>query len=91
MDKSLSHTKWNYKDHIIWIPKYRRKIIYGKYRGEIGQIIRQLCEYKRVEIIEANACVDHIHMLVKIPSKYSVSSIMGYVKGKSTLMIVNDI
>ena len=87
MDKSLAHTKWNCKYHIIWIPKYRRKVIYGKYRQVIGQIIRQLCEYKGIEIVEANACVDHIHMLVKIPPKYSVSSIMGYLKGKSALMI----
>lgn len=87
MDKSLSHTKWNCKYHIIWIPKFRRKIIYGKYRREIGQIIRQLCEYKGIQIIEAHACIDHIHMLVKIPPKYSVSNIMGYLKGKSALMI----
>lgn len=87
MDKSLSHTKWNCKYHIIWIPKFRRKIIYDKYRREIGQIIRQLCEYKGIQIIEAHACIDHIHMLVKIPPKYSVSNIMGYLKGKSALMI----
>lgn len=78
MDKSLSHTKWNCKYHIIWIPKFRRKIIYGKYRREIGQIIRQLCEYKGIQIIEAHACIDHIHMLVKIPPKYSVSNIIQY-------------
>jgi len=87
MDKSLAHTKWNCKYHLVWIPKYRRKVIYGKYRQAIGQIIRQLCEYKGIEIVEANACVDHIHMLVKIPPKYSVSSNMGYLKGKSALMI----
>ena len=87
MDKSLAHTKWNCKYHLIWIPKYRRKVIYGKYRTAIGQIIRQLCEYKGIEIVEANACVDHIHMLAKIPPKYSVSSIVGYLKGKSALMI----
>ena len=87
MDKSLAHTKWNCKYDIIWIPKYRRKVIYGKYRQAIGQIIRQLCEYKGIEIVEANACVDHIRMLVKIPPEYSVSSILGYLKGKSALMI----
>ena len=87
MDKSLAHTKWNCKYHLIWIPKYRRKVIYGKYRKALGQIIRQLCENKGIEIVEANACVDHIHMLVKIPPKYSVSSIVGYLKGKSALMI----
>lgn len=87
MDKSLAHSKWLCKYHVIWIPKYRRKVIYGKYRKEIGTILRQLCEYKGIEIIEANACIDHIHMLISIPPKYSVSKIMGYLKGKSALMI----
>ena len=77
-DSTLSHTKWNCSYHIVFAPKYRRKAI-GKY-------LRRLCEYKGVEIIEANACVDHIHMLVKIPPKISVSSFMGYLKGKSSLM-----
>lgn len=84
---TLSHTKWNCMYHIIFAPKYRRKAIYGKLRSDIGKYIRRLCEYKGVEIIEANACVDHIHMLVKIPPKISVSSFMGYLKGKSSLMI----
>ncbi len=87
MDSSLEHTKWNCKYHIVWAPKFRRKIIYGKYKREIGAILRRLCEYKHVEIVEANACVDHVHMCLKIPPKYSVSSIMGYLKGKSSLMI----
>ena len=87
MDKSLAHTKWNCKYHLIWIPTYRRKIIYGRYRREIGRILRQLCEYKGIEILEAQACSDHIHMLVKIPPKYAVSSIMGYLKGKSAISI----
>ena len=86
-DLSLSHTRWNCKYHIVFIPKYRRKEIYGKTRSEIGKIIRQLCEYKNVEIIEAHAMVDHIHMLVRIPPKISVSGFMGYLKGKSSLMI----
>ena len=86
-DLSLSHTWWNCKYHIVFIPKYRRKEIYGKTRSEIGKIIRQLCEYKNVEIIEAHAMVDHIHMLVRIPPKISVSGFMGYLKGKSSLMI----
>ena len=86
-DLSLSHTRWNCKYHIVYIPKYRRKEIYGKLRSEIGKIIRQLCEYKGVEIIEAHAMVDHIHMLVLIPPKISVSGFMGYLKGKSSLMI----
>ena len=86
-DSSLSHTRWNCKYHIVFIPKYRRKEIYGKLRANIGQIIRQLCEYKDVEIIEAHAMSDHIHMLVKIPPKLAVSTFMGYLKGKSSLMI----
>ena len=86
-DSSLSHTKWNCQYHIIFTPKYRRKAIYGKVRSDIGKYLRRLCEYKGVEIIEANACSDHIHMLLKIPPKLSVSSFMGYLKGKSALMI----
>ena len=86
-DLSLSHTRWNCKYHIVFIPKYRRKEIYGKLRFDIGQIIRQLCSYKGVEIIEAHAMPDHIHMLVRIPPKIAVSNFMGYLKGKSSLMI----
>ena len=89
-DSTLSHTKWNCSYHIVFAPKYRRKAIYVKLRGEIGKYLRRLCEYKGVEIIEANACVDHIHMLVKIPPKISVSSFMGYLKGKSALMIFDN-
>ena len=84
---SLSHTKWNCKYHIVFSPKYRRQEIYGKIKEDIGKILRKLCEAKGVEIIEAEACKDHIHMLVSIPPKYSVSQIMGYLKGKSSLMI----
>ena len=84
---SLAHTKWNCKYHIVFAPKYRRQVIYGKIKADIGQILRKLCEHKGIEIIEANACPDHIHMLVSIPPKYSVSQIMGYLKGKSSLMI----
>ena len=86
-DLSLSHTRWNCKYHIVFIPKYRRKEIYGKLRSDIGQIIRQLCSYKGVEIMEAHAMPDHIHMLVRIPPKIAVSNFMGYLKGKSNLMI----
>ena len=86
-DLSLSHTRWNCKYHIVFIPKYRRKEIYGKLRLDIGQILRQLCTYKGVEIIEAHAMPDHIHMLVRIPPKIAVSNFMGYLKGKSSLMI----
>ena len=84
---SLAHTKWNCKYHIVFAPKYRRQAIYGKIKADIGIMLRKLCEYKQVEIIEAEACKDHIHMLVSIPPKYSVSQIMGYLKGKSSLMI----
>ena len=86
-NNSLAHSKWNCKYHIVFAPKYRRQVIYGKIKRDIGKIIRQLCEYKGVEIIEAEACKDHIHMLVCIPPKISVSSFMGYLKGKSSLMI----
>ena len=87
-NNSLAHTTWNCKYHIVFAPKYRRQIVYGKYKASIGQIIRQLCDdHKGVEIQEAEACKDHIHMLVSIPPKLSVSSFMGYLKGKSSLMI----
>ena len=84
---SLAHTKWECKYHIVFASKYRRQSIYGKIKMDIGQMLRKLCEYKGVEIIEAEACKDHIHMLVSIPPKYSVAQIMGYLKGKSSLMI----
>ena len=84
---SLAHTKWACKYHIVFAPKYRRQVIYGKIKIDIGNMLRKLCEYKQVEILEAEACKDHIHMLVSIPPKYSVSQIMGYLKGKSSLMI----
>ena len=84
---SLSHTLWNCKYHIVFAPKYRRKAFYGTKRLEIGQILRKLCEWKGVNIIEAEVCVDHIHILVEIPPKMSVSGFMGYLKGKSSLMI----
>lgn len=84
---SLSHTKWNCKYHIVFAPKYRRQAIYSKIKADIGKIIRKLCEVKKVEILEANACPDHIHLLVKIPPNISVAQFMGYLKGKSSLMI----
>jgi len=84
---SLAHTKWRCKYHIVFAPKYRRQVIYGKLRIDIGKILRKLCEQKGIEIMEAEACPDHIHMLVRIPPKMSVSSVMGYLKGKSALMI----
>ena len=85
--ESLAHTRWNCKYHIVFAPKYRRQIIYGKIKQDVGIMLRKLCEYKQVEIIEAEVCKDHIHMLVSIPPKYSVAQIVGYLKGKSSLMI----
>ena len=86
-NSSLAHSKWNCKYHIVFARKYRRQIIYGKIKADIGAILRKLCDQKEVEIIEANACKDHINMLVSIPPKLSVSQFMGYLKGKSSLMI----
>ena len=88
MDKnSLTHTTWECKYHLVFAPKYRRQIIYGKIKSDVGRILRELCERKGIEIIEAECCTDHIHMLVRIPQKYSVSEIMGYLKVKSSLLI----
>ena len=84
---SLSHSKWLCKYHIIFTPKYRRKIIYNKYRESIRDILKSLCSYKGIEILEGHLMPDHVHLLLSIPPKYSVSSIMGYLKGKSSLMI----
>ena len=84
---SLAHTSWNCKYHIVFAPKYRRKVFYGQRRYDIGQILRELCRWKNVNLLEAEACPDHIHMLVEIPPKISVSSFMGFLKGKSSLMI----
>ena len=85
--KSLAHTQWNCKYHIVFAPKYRRQVFYVSKRLEIGQILRQLCEWKGITIIEEEVCPDHIHMLIEIPPKYSVSSVMGFLKGKSSLII----
>ncbi len=84
---SLSHTKWNCKYHIVFAPKYRRKIFFEEKKREIGKILRQLCEWKGVKIVEAEVCPDHVHMLLEIPPKYSISSFMGYLKGKSSTML----
>ena len=84
---SLSHSKWRCQYHVVFAPKYRRQIIYGKIKADIGKILRQLCDQKGIEIIEAELCPDHVHMLISIPPKYSVAQIMGYLKGKSSLMI----
>ena len=86
-ENSLAHTKWMCKYHIVFTPKYRRKVIYNQYRQSVGQILRSLCGYKGVELIEGHLMSDHVHMLVSIPPKMSVSSFMGYLKGKSALMM----
>ena len=88
MDKhSLSHTTWNCKYHLVFAPKFRRQAIYGTIKADVGKILRELCERKGISIIEAECCPDHVHMLEEIPPKYSVSEIMGYLKGKSSLII----
>ena len=84
---TLAHTTWNCKYHIVFAPKYRRKAFYGSRRLEIGAILRQLCAWQGITIIEAEVCSDHVHMLIEIPPKRSVSSVMGFLKGKSSLMI----
>ena len=84
---SLAHTKWNCKYHIVFAPKYRRKIFFGDMKVEVGKILRELCSWKQVNIIEAEICIDHVHMLVEIPPKMSVSGFVGFLKGKSSLFI----
>ena len=84
---TLSHTTWNCKYHVVFAPKYRRKVFYAQKRLEIGHILRELCRWKDINVLEAEICPDHIHMLIEIPPKMSVSSFMGYLKGKSSLMI----
>ena len=84
---SLSHTRWTCKSHIVFAPKYRRKVFYKEKRRDVGKILRELCEWKKIKIVEAEVCPDHVHMLLEIPPKYSVSSFVGFLKGKSSLML----
>ena len=86
---SLAHTKWKCQYHIVFISKYRKKVLYGKVRGDVREVIRTLCKYKNVEIIEGAVCIDHVHLCLSIPPKMSISEFMGYLKGKSALMIYN--
>jgi putative transposase len=86
-DSSLAHTRWNCKYHIVFIPKYRRKVMYGRLRGEVREILKTLCAYKKVEIIEGAVCADHVHLCASIPPKLRVSEFVGYLKGKSALMV----
>ena len=85
--KSLSHTKWKCQYHIVFIPKYRKKVLYGKLQEDVREIIKTLCKYKGIEIISGAVCIDHVHLCVSIPPKMRISEFMGYLKGKSTLMI----
>lgn len=87
MKKTLAHTAWECKYHIVWIPKNRRKVAYGSLKRDIREILRKLCEYKQIEIVEGTVCADHIHLCLSIPPKYAVSTIVGYLKGKSTMIL----
>ena len=84
---SLSHTRWKCQYHIVFIPKYRRKVMYGNVKADVREVLKKLCEFKKVEIIEGAVCADHVHLCVSIPPKLSVSEFVGYLKGKSALMI----
>ena len=86
-NKSLSHTKWQCQYHIVFIPKYRKKVLYGNLMQDVREILKTLCKYKNIEIVCGAVCVDHVHLCVSVPPKYSISDFMGYLKGKSTLMI----
>lgn len=85
--QSLSHVKWECKYHIVWVPKYRRKVLYGKIRRRVGEILKELCGQRGFELIEGHAMPDHIHMCISIPPKYSVSNAMGFLKGKSAIRL----
>ena len=86
-NRSLSHTKWNCQYHIVFIPKYRKKVLFGQVKSDVRDIIKTLCNYKKVEIVEGAVCADHVHLCVSIPPKLSVSEFVGYLKGKSALML----
>ena len=87
MKNSLSHTVWECKYHVVWVPKRRRKVIYGRLRTELRTILRKLCKYKAIDVIEGTLCDDHVHMCLAIPPKYAVSTIVGYLKGKSAMIM----
>ena len=87
MKQSLSHTVWECKYHVVWVPKKRRKVVYGTLRKELGMILRRLCEYRGIGVVEGTLCADHIHMCLSIPPKYSVATVLGYLKGKSAMII----
>ena len=85
--QSLAHVKWEFKYHVVIVPKYRKKVLFGRIRGEVGKIIRQLCRQKAVELIEGHACPDHIHLVLSVPPKFSIAMVVGYLKGKSAIHI----
>ena len=87
MKDSLSHTVWECKYHVVWVPKNRRKVIYGQLRHEVVTIVRKLCEYKGVKILEGQACIDHIHLCISVPPKYALSTMVGYLKGKIAMVV----
>ena len=87
---SLAHTKWDCKYHIVWIPKYRKKAIFGQIRRELGPVLRELARQKESEILEGRMLIDHVHMLISIPPKYAVSQVVGYLKGKSAIQIARN-
>lgn len=89
--QSLSHVKWDCKYHVVFIPKYRRKVIFGKLREKIGRVLRELCEQRGVELLEGHAMIDHVHLCVSIPPKYSVSHTIGFLKGKSAIRIHREL
>jgi putative transposase len=89
--ESLSHVRWDCKYHVVLVPKYRRRVLYGKLRRQIGKILRQLCQQREVEVVAGKACVDHVHMCLKIPPKYSVAFLLGFVKGKSAVRIHREL
>ena len=86
--QSLAHVKWECKYHIVWVPKYRRKVLYGKVRKRLGEIVRELCRQKGIEVIEGHALVDHLHVCLSFPPKYSISDVTGFLKGKSAIRLV---
>ena len=90
-DNSLSHTKWECKYHIVWIPKRRRKVLFGKLRKHLGELFHKLASERECRIVEGHLCLDHVHMCIEIPPKYSVAQVVGYIKGKSAIHIARDV
>ena len=89
--KSLAHVKWYCRYHVVIVPKYRKKILYGKIRHQVGQILRELCRYKDVELVEGHLMADHVHMLLSVPPRYSIAIIVGYLKGKTAIRVNREL